>query len=424
MSSFKAQLAEIASSGQQKDRPTLYRALLEKTIPPPPEPLTPQTVQALREFLSHSIEESVGLVVSRQLLQDFVTLFGERTQERTGDELEVVKDVWTFALEKMASRTVAFEEQISTVREKLAAIYEEEEEWVEAAKCLQGIPLDSGHRNISDDYKLRIYIHIVRLLLEDDDAVGAEAYLNRAALIIINSKDRVLQVQFKSSQARILDFKRQFLPAASKYHELSYFTDIGEEERIAILKFAVTCAVLAPAGPQRSRMLATLYKDERVRERPELAAGGLQSILEKMYMGRVLRKTEVEQFAATLRPHQVARLEGNTTVLDRAVIEHNLLSASKLYNNISFEELGALLAIPPDAAERVASKMIEQGRMVGTIDQIDAMVFFRTKHVLPTWDAQVVGLCHHVDGVVESIAAQSVSCYHRLADGDNYAPGI
>jgi len=32
--------------------------------------------------------------------------------------------------------------------------------------------------------------------------------------------------------------------------------------------------------------------------------------------------------------------------LDRAVIEHNLLSASKLYNNITFEELGALLEIP------------------------------------------------------------------------------
>ena len=34
-----------------------------------------------------------------------------------------------------------------------------------------------------------------------------------------------------------------------------------------------------------------------------------------------------------------------STILERAVIEHNLLAASKLYNNISFEELGALLEI-------------------------------------------------------------------------------
>lgn len=40
-------------------------------------------------------------------------------------------------------------------------------------------------------------------------------------------------------------------------------------------------------------------------------------------------------------------LTSGSSILDRAVIEHNLLSASKLYNNITFEELGALLEIPP-----------------------------------------------------------------------------
>lgn len=40
-----------------------------------------------------------------------------------------------------------------------------------------------------------------------------------------------------------------------------------------------------------------------------------------------------------------------STILDRAVIEHNLLSASKLYNNISFDELGTLLEIPARKVE-------------------------------------------------------------------------
>ena len=35
-----------------------------------------------------------------------------------------------------------------------------------------------------------------------------------------------------------------------------------------------------------------------------------------------------------------------SSILDRAVIEHNILSASKLYNNITFDELGTLLGIP------------------------------------------------------------------------------
>ena len=59
-----------------------------------------------------------------------------------------------------------------------------------------------------------------------------------------------------------------------------------------------------------------------------------------------------------------------STILDRAVTEHNLLAASKLYNNITFKELGALLQISPDKAEKIASQMITEGRMNGYIDQV------------------------------------------------------
>jgi hypothetical protein len=43
----------------------------------------------------------------------------------------------------------------------------------------------------------------------------------------------------------------------------------------------------------------------------------------------------VEAFAATLKQHQMATLPDGSTVLSKAVMQHNLLSASKLYNNIS-----------------------------------------------------------------------------------------
>lgn len=47
-----------------------------------------------------------------------------------------------------------------------------------------------------------------------------------------------------------------------------------------------------------------------------------------------------------------------SSILDRAVIEHNLLSASKLYNNITFEELGALLEIPPAKVRQVSMRKV------------------------------------------------------------------
>lgn len=88
---------------------------------------------------------------------------------------------------------------------------------------------------VSDDYKLKIYIKIVRLLLEEDEAVNAETYLNRAALLIPNSQDLVTNLTYKLSQARILDSKRKFLEACSKYHELSYVSELDDEEKMRCL---------------------------------------------------------------------------------------------------------------------------------------------------------------------------------------------
>lgn len=90
--------------------------------------------------------------------------------------------------------------------------------------------------------------------------------------------------------------------------------------------------------------------------------------------------------------------------MDRAVIEHNLLSASKLYNNITFEELGALLEIPAAKAEKIASQMITEGRMNGFIDQIDGIVHFETREALPTWDKQIQSLCFQVNNLLEKIS--------------------
>ena len=141
-------------------------------------------------------------------------------------------------------------------------------------------------------------------------------------------------------QGRVLDYKRKFIEAASRYNELSYKTIIHEQERITALKSAMTCTILANAGQQRSRMLAILYKDERCQGLPDFG------ILEKMYLDRLIKRSELKDFESRLYTHQKALTSDGSTILDHAVIEHNLLAASKLYNNITFEGLGALLEIP------------------------------------------------------------------------------
>ncbi|KAI7881092.1 Cops4 protein [Lichtheimia hyalospora FSU 10163] len=384
----------------------------------------PAQVQNLKEYVQCVLDEQVGLVVARQLLSDFISLFNERVQD-TG----VKKQVLSYAIELAQPRSVSFEEQLSQLRENLAKVYEDEEEYLEAAQVLQNIQLDSGHRSISDEYKLGIYVRIMRLLLEVDEAVTADAYLNRAALLIHNSNDLVLNLTFKLCQARILDAKRRFLEAATKYHELSYETQIDESDRLRCLMSAVQCAVLAGAGPQRSRSLATLYKDERTHHLASFP------ILEKTYMDRVIRQNEVAEFFATLQPHHRAQLADGTTVFDRAIREHNLLSASKIYNNITFDELAALLNVSSDKAEEIAGHMISENRMVGSIDQMEQLISFESggaaqneraggDHTLVAaaaassqstrrieqsmmeiskWDSAIQTLCHDMDGIITTI---------------------
>ncbi|CAI5974444.1 unnamed protein product, partial [Closterium sp. NIES-64] len=338
-----------------------------------------QVLQQLPLLLS----EDVPLVVARQVLQQLAGELG-------GLRAEQHKAVALYALAHIQPRVVSFEEQVAVIREGLAAVYEGEEEWAKAAQMLAGIDLDGGSRGQDVKYRLGKCIKIALLYLEDDDAVSAETYIKKASFDIGEHKDEALTLQYKVCYARILDSKRKFLEAALKYYDLSQLDQrelggkqVDEEELEAVLNAAVTCTILAAAGPQRSRMLATLYKDERCSKLK------IYPILQKVYLERILRSPEVEAFAKELKPHQKAVLPGGSTVLDRAVIEHNLLSASKLYTNISFEELGALLGIAPHTAEKVAARMISEDRMKGSIDQVEAVIHFdNDTDDLQQWDQQ------------------------------------
>lgn len=152
--------------------------------------------------------------------------------------------------------------QATAIRLHLADIHESLQDWSSAASVLQGVPLDSGHRSVSDMVKLQTYIRIVRLLLEADDAIGADAYLKRASMVVHHvpgtsiggmqqsetqaaaastttpedfKQGRLLGLQYKLSQAKIYDSQRRFAEAAVRYHELSYVAEIDEEERTMML---------------------------------------------------------------------------------------------------------------------------------------------------------------------------------------------
>ena len=54
---------------------------------------------------------------------------------------------------------------MSVIRESVAAVYEAEESWTQAAQVLAGIDLDSGQRQLDALYKLQKCIKIAQLYL-------------------------------------------------------------------------------------------------------------------------------------------------------------------------------------------------------------------------------------------------------------------
>lgn len=356
-------------------------------------------VRSLKDLVDSMLAEegSPFALFARPVLQQVT----EQMEKLKNDEL---KELGLHMLERLRGRVVSFEEEDFVIRELLSEVFQAEGDWTEAAKCLAAINLEAGTRCRTPLQKAEKYVKIAELYLEDDDPVSADTFCTRAAMVMHEVNDDPLQLRFRVCHARIFDSKRKFLEAASKYTDLSQQTSGGqimEGDLMQLLKCAVTCAILAPAGPQRSRILASLCKDERIRTVEHY------EILHKMFMDRLIKGLEVQKFEESLLPHQKAMMADGQTVLERAVLQHNVLAASRVYKNMRLNDLGILLDVPPDRAEKIAAKMIAEARLQGYIDQLSGIIHFESDEHLQQWDRHIRNVCTQVNNVLIQIKEQS-----------------
>ena len=94
--------------------------------------------------------------------------------------------------------------------------------------------------------------------------------------------------------------------------------------------------------------------------------------------------------------HKATTAEG-WTIVQRAVIEHNILALSNFYRTVTFSNLGRILGINADKAEKVAARMIQEGRMNGEIDQVQSIVRFQSGDEQSTWNDQIKSTCEQVN---------------------------
>jgi len=288
---------------------------------------------------------------------------------------------------------------------------EDEEAFEKAARFMGKINLDTNQQLYPPTKKCKILIHTAQLYLAEDKYREAEIFVNKAR-DLINHKDipEMTKLKFWSAMAQVQDANQKYHQAAAGYLRLSEKI-INPKESLEKLEQGMKCTILSPAGPNRARLLAKFYKDDRSYQLPGA------KLVEKMFMERLILKSDYEQFESTLAEHQMRLTKEGWTLLRKAVIEHNLIATSKVYNNISMADLAKILDVDVDGAENIAASMIAQGRLTGKIDQSKGLLHFVSAHVLQSWDANIDNLCNTVNGIFEKISLQHADWANQQVTG-------
>lgn len=86
---------------QQKEKLDAFRNVLNDII-------SSSNQAQLQDYIEAVLNEQVGLVISRQLLSEFIALFNEKITDHS-----VQKQLLLFAIERSQPRAVSFEESVS-----------------------------------------------------------------------------------------------------------------------------------------------------------------------------------------------------------------------------------------------------------------------------------------------------------------------
>lgn len=131
-------------------------------------------------------------------------------------------------------------------------------------------------------------------------------------------------------------------------------------------------------------------------------------MLERMFNEKVINKDRKEKFENMLEDHQKATAQGGLTVLDKAVLEHNIQVVSNIYQTITFEGLGTFLGITKKDAEKVISDMATESRISATLDQREEIIEFEKneREKLAVWNEQIGTLCNDVNTLLSKILGE------------------
>jgi len=340
------------------------------------------------------VSDDVSLATSREVVSALSSMF-------VSIDFDVHVELAEAVLRKTQPRLVSFAEQVRRVREDLATRLESAGRFSDAAEVMEAVD-SSSIENAVD--KLHLAIKTASMFVKSNALDKAEKYMNKTpaflAEVPASDQTEALVRHYHTSWAEMLDRLGRFTDAAARHVEIARLERYSNSET---LMRAAMCVLLAPQGPQRSRLLHAMYKDERY---TELA---IFPFLEKVYLDRILRANEVQELRKFFSTHHLEVRADGLSSLQRAMMEHNLVSMRGMYENIGFDQLGELLGVSDVQAEKMVAKLIRDDRLSGRIDQVDRFVYFdKQTDPLVEWDEKVVDVSLRLNDIVEDIRKKAL----------------
>ena len=167
-------------------------------------------------------------------------------------------------------------------KRELANVLDAKGDLAGACQVLMTIQYD----NETLEEKIEDYLTLSEFQFELGDATAAEGYCNKVAHIINDSKNPESTKRYRMARVRLQDSKREFLHAAQGYYTLGINeTDLDMANEL--LRLALTCTILSPAGPRKARQLGILHKEER------LKSNQYYELLAKMFNGEIVKQADV-----------------------------------------------------------------------------------------------------------------------------------
>ncbi|KRX64005.1 COP9 signalosome complex subunit 4 [Trichinella sp. T9] len=344
-----------------------------------------------QEIMTHMISmidfvlsERMGLTATRTFISGF---------------LEIVKEMSESLAVPLVTHVVA-------IKLFLAKTAANKQEWRKAADYLASIPWENRSEDIEGAFA---YLRIAAYYIEAADFQEAETYVHRSSQIF-KCENCDIEARKKMLCARILQGRQKFNDAAKRFYEVSLCILLPVEERTQMIRSAVLCAILSPVNQLRSRLLSALYKDSRTKQFP------LFPILEKMFLENILPLDLAAEVEKELPVHQLQPTKDGFTVAQSAFIEHGLMSASKFYKNITLKDMGNLLHVSEDTAEKFAARMIFQNRLDAQIDGIKKILMFKTRSGLEFLNEHIRYACESLNSINDDIAAAYPEWYEKILE--------